>query len=149
MPVVSIFRRMPRLTVREVARFVEAVVALTLAWTAIRFLPFRMVMRTTRFGSVPTEQSDARFRTVVLGVRQAVKRAARRLPWTIVCFPEGLAAHWMLRRRGMPCQLHYGLRPSVEKLSAHIWVTLAGDVVVGEEAEDPHHCVAIFPQQAA
>lgn len=149
MPVVSSFRRKPRLTVRDLARFVEAACALTLAWAAIRLLPFRMVMRTTRFGPEPTEQSDARSRTVALGVRQAVKRAARRLPWTIVCFPEGLAAHWMLRRRGMPSQLHYGLRPSVGKLSAHIWVTLAGGVVVGEEAENPHHCVAIFPQQAA
>lgn len=149
MPQGSVFRRAKRLTSREVAWFVEAACALAMAWAAIRLLPFRMVMRTTRFGTVTTERSDDRCRAVTVEVRQAIQRAARRLPWTIVCFPEGLAAHWMLRRRGMPSQLHYGLRPSIEKLSAHVWVTLAGDVVVGEEADDAHHCVAIFPQQVA
>ena len=147
MPVVSHFRRPPRLTVRDIARFVEAACLIALAWTAIRLLPFRIVMRSTGFGPAPREQPDAG--AVGVAVRQAVKRAERRLPWAIVCFPEGLAAHWMLRRRGLASQLHYGLRPSVEELSAHVWVTLAGDVVVGEEAENPHHCVAIFPQQAA
>ena len=147
MPVVSSFRRKPRLTVRDLARFVEAACALTLAWAAIRLLPFRMLMRTTRIGPAPAAQPDARAGS--RDVRQAVKRAARRLPWTIVCFPEGLAVHWMLRRRGLVSQLHYGLRPSVEKLSAHVWVTLAGEVIVGEEADDPHHCVAIFPRQPA
>lgn len=149
MPVLSLFRRTPRPTAREIARFAEAACALALAWAAIRLLPFRILMRTTAFGPDPIEPSDARSRTVAMAVRQAVKRAARRLPWTIVCFPEGLAAHWMLRRRSMPSQLHYGLRPSTEKLSAHVWVTLAGEVIVGEEADDPHHCVAIFPRQPA
>lgn len=144
MPVVSYFRRNPRLTVREIARFVEAAIALVLAWTAIRLLPFRILMRTTGFGPVPTDRPDAG--AIGLAVRHAVKRAARRLPWTIVCFPEGLAAHWMLRRRGLPSRLHYGLRPSVDRLSAHVWVTLDGEVIVGEESGDPHHCVAIFPQ---
>ncbi len=147
MPVISPSRRRRRLTVREIARFVEAVCLLALAWAAIRLLPFRILMRTTSFGPVPGEQPNAR--ATGAAVRQAVKRAARRLPWTIVCFPEGLAAHWMLRRRGLPSQLHYGLRPSTEKLSAHVWVTLAGEVIVGEEAQDPHHCVATFPPQPA
>lgn len=145
----SVFRRAMRPTIREVARFVEAACALTAAWVAIKVLPFRMVMRTTDFGGVPNGWSVDQQRVVGRDVRQAIQRAARRLPWTIVCFPEGLAAQWMLRRRVMPSHLHYGLRPTVEKLSAHVWVTLAGEIVVGEEPDDAHHCVAIFPQQAA
>lgn len=147
MPVISPSRRRPRPTVREIARFVEAAVLLALAWAAIQLLPFRILMRTTGLGSVSADRPDGH--AIGLKVRQAVKRAARRLPWTIVCFPEGLAAHWMLRRRGFASRLVYGLRSSTEKLSAHVWVTLGGEVIVGEETQDPHHCVAIFPPQPA
>ena len=142
----SVFRRAKRLTSREIARFVEAACLLTAAWLAIKVLPFRILMRTTHFGRATNERSDDHQRVLGRDVRRAVQRAARRLPWTIVCFPEGLAAHWMLRRRGACSQLHYGLRSSLDKLSAHVWVTLAGEVVIGEETDDAHHCVATFPQ---
>lgn len=143
---VSILRRVPRLSSRELAQFAEAACALTVAWVAIKILPFRRLMRTTHFGSAPVERLAAERSAVALEVRRAVKRAARRLPWTIVCFPEAMAAHWMLRRRGALSQLHYGLRSSDEKLSAHVWVTLGGEIVVGEEQGDAHNCVAVFPQ---
>ena len=73
----------------------------------------------------------------------------QRLPWTIVCFPAGLAAHWMLRRRGALSQVHYGIRTTEAGLSAHVWVTLAGETIVGEEQDDPHTCVAVFPQASS
>ena len=73
----------------------------------------------------------------------------QRLPWTIVCFPAGLAAHWMLRRRGALSQVHYGIRTTEAGLCAHVWVTLAGEIIVGEEQDDPHTCVAVFPQASS
>ena len=143
------YGRIARVSRRELVHFAEAACALTVAWAAIKILPFRMLMRTTNIGRAPDERSVADLNAVMVEVRRAIKRAARRLPWTIVCFPEALAAHWMLRRRGAPSQVHYGLRPSVEKLSAHVWVTLAGEIIVGEEQDDPHTCVAVFPQASS
>ena len=66
----------------------------------------------------------------------AVDAAARRAPWTPRCFERGLAAHFMLRRRGWDPTLCYGAR-SDDSLgpSAHVWVRLEGrDVIGGEEA---------------
>ena len=137
-------RRRP--SISELARFAEALLALTVAWVAIRLLPFRILMNTTAFGGANAEPSIAFLGTAGHDVRQAVKRASTRLPWSIVCFPEALAAHWMLRRRGAPSQLHYGLKTSPAKLSAHVWVTLAGETIVGEEHDDAHRRVATFPR---
>ena len=138
-----------RPSISELARFVEAAVALTMAWVAIRLLPFRIVMKSTEFGRASADPSAMSLDAAGHDVRQAIKRAAKRLPWSIVCFPEALAAHWMLRRRGAASTLHYGLRTSPEKLSAHVWVTLAGETIVGEERDHPHNCVAIFPRASS
>lgn len=125
----------------DVGSFAEAAVALTLASLAVRLLPFRWLVRTMgRQDPVRRDVfSDTR------SVRRAVQRASRRLPWPTVCIQQGLAAHWMLRRRGMPARLHYGIRNGVERLSAHVWVTVEGAAVVGEEDDDPHTPVVIFP----
>jgi len=76
-------------------------------------------------------------------------RASRRLPWHTVCFHEGLAAHWMLRRRGLPSRLHYGIRQQGDRLTAHVWVDVAGSAVIGEEKPGTAHSrVAVYPATA-
>ena len=124
---------------REFALFAEAAATLTLASIAVRSWPFRWIVRSARLGGGSGGDPDPE------AVGRAVRRASRRMPWRTVCFQEGLAAHWMLRRRGAPSRLHYGLR-SKERLSAHVWVTLDGHPVIGEEYADPHACVAAFPR---
>lgn len=66
----------------------------------------------------------------------AVEAAARRAPWSALCFERGLAAHFMLRRRGWDSTLCYGARNDGSRgPSAHVWVRLRGrDVIGGEEA---------------
>ena len=143
---------MPRRTLRrfaaisraELAHFAEAAIALALASAAIRLLPFRALVRT--MGQGMAKRSRAAGADIDTKVTQAVRRASRRLPWKTVCFHEGLAAHWMLRRRGAPSRVHYGLRPGSSGLSAHVWVTVGDRTVIGEETSDPHVCVAVFPQ---
>lgn len=141
----SLLRRLHALSGREILQFAEAACALAAATAAIKLLPFRTVVRIMNWPLSRQERRPTEEREQAAEVRRAVKRAARRLPWTIVCFPEGLAAHWMLRRRGAPSLVHYGLRQSETGLSAHVWVSLSGDVVVGEETTDRHTCVAVFP----
>ena len=143
----SLVGRIQAASGRELADFAEALAALAAASAAITLLPFRMVVRAMDYGAVDQARDAARDHQVADEVRRAVRRAAARLPWRIVCFPEGLAAHWMLRRRGLPSRVHYGLRQTRAKLSAHVWVTLGEAVVVGEESGDFHTCVAVFPAQ--
>ncbi|CAA9521907.1 MAG: hypothetical protein AVDCRST_MAG09-2190 [uncultured Sphingomonas sp.] len=127
----------PRL--EDFALFAEACAALTLASLAVRFWPFRWIVASTRIGAGRQTALDP------APIALAVRRASRRLPWRIVCFQEGLATHWMLRGRGGAAQLHYGVRSDADRLSAHVWVSLWGQPVIGEEQADPHRCVATFP----
>jgi hypothetical protein len=141
----SFLRRLQRVSGRELGDFAEAMFALTAASAAIKLLPFRTVVRTMNCGQDGHERRPSEYGELAVAIRRAVTRATTRLPLTIVCFPEGLAAHRMLRRRGAPSLVHYGLRQSESKLSAHVWVTLGETVVVGEETTDFHTCVAVFP----
>ena len=128
----------------DLARFAEAVAALAVAGAAIRFLPFRLVIQLMG-GADPAPTLPA----FAESVRIAIRRASRRVPWKTLCFQEGLAAHWMLRRRGQPSRLHYGIRNADDRMTAHVWVTLRGEIVVGEEHPATRHLpVAVYPLQA-
>lgn len=142
----SFLRRLQQASGRELGNFAEALFALTAASAAIKLLPFRTVVRTMNYGQAGHQRRPAEYDELAVAVRRAVTRATTRLPWDIVCFPQGLAAHWMLRRRGAPSLIHYGLRQLDSELSAHVWVTLGEAVVVGEETVDHHTCVAVFPR---
>ena len=76
---------------------------------------------------------------------QAVDRAARRMPWRLVCIHKGLAAHWMLRRRGLLSRLHYGIAAGENQLTAHVWVSLDDEILIGGEEAASHALVATFP----
>ena len=68
-------------------------------------------------------------------VRWAVESVARRSPVRFVCFPQCLAAEWMLRRRGIGSVLHYGVRRDEAaggKLLAHTWLECGGNRLIGE-----------------
>lgn len=133
---------------RSVPVLVEALPALIAASLAIRWLPFRRVMALADWaGTRPTPEDTA---PRVRRVRWAVERWANIAPWRAVCFQRGLAAHWMLRRRGIPSFLHYGIDGRAESgISAHVWVVLDGKPLLGGSEAARHTCVSIRPQAPA
>jgi hypothetical protein len=59
---------------------------------------------------------------------------ARRLPLSMTCLVQALAAKAMLRRRGHQATLHFGVRNGrdvTRALDAHAWLLCDGHVVVG------------------
>ena len=118
----------------------EAVWNLALARIAIRLLPFR---RAIDFGAIPLGEGSGGDAGAIV---RSVEAAAWRLPWRSVCLDQGLALQRALRRRGSDARLHYGLTaPGEGPLSAHVWVVLDGDVLLGGERAGSHCPVAIFP----
>ena len=68
-------------------------------------------------------------------VRWAVLTVARYGPVSFVCFPQALAAHAMLRRRGIGSIMHYGVRRSADrKLRAHTWLEVDHRMLLGGES---------------
>ena len=124
----------------------EACFALTIASLAIALLPFRRLSAMlTRFSRERAVAPPGSQRTIAQAVH-AVEAAARRMPWRTVCFQKGVALHLMLQRRGVASVLHYGVAQDVEKgLTAHVWVSAYGTMILGGEAADDYACLATFP----
>ncbi len=133
---------------RDRVMLVEALLLLSVASLAIGLLPFRNVVSVgsaaSDAGAGPSAQPG-----LVRKCRWAVTAWANRVPWRAVCFQRGLALHWMLRRRGVPSLLHYGVGRSEDgELRAHVWVSVTGEIVLGGEVADQFACLATYPPAA-
>jgi hypothetical protein len=111
----------------------EAACWLLIFRVCLKLLPFRLIAR--RLGPLrpPTPApSPQPLPATARAVGNAVQRAAGRLPVDMVCLPQALAAHAMLRRRGLSPLLHLSARPGrTEGMMAHAWVSFSGGIVIG------------------
>src|SRR5438874_1993502 len=90
----------------------EALVLLTIFRTALALAPVRRILGrlnpaagvNAAASGVTTHQMHTAGR-----VQWAVNAVARHSPVEFVCFPQALAGYWMLRRRGVPATLVYGV----------------------------------------
>jgi hypothetical protein len=65
-----------------------------------------------------------------------------------MCFQQGLAAQFMLRRRGVPSVLYYGAATDDRSgLSAHVWVRASGVDVIGGEIASRFAVLMTFPPE--
>jgi hypothetical protein len=124
----------------------EATLLLAVARFAIDVIPFRYVGRIAARQVSRQEPSRQARTNAVQRVCWAIATCARHVPWRAKCFEQGLAAQFMLRRRGAPSVLYYGAAPDDEKgLAAHVWVR-DGDVdVIGCEIASRFAVLATFP----
>jgi hypothetical protein len=91
--------------------------------------------------AIPASSSE------IASIRRAVHAWSRRLPWRTMCFEEGVAAHWMLRRRELASTLYYGAATIDGELKAHVWVKSGERDVVGCEIADDYALLARFPDE--
>ena len=144
-PVASILR-LARIGRQRRRLLAEAVFEVSLASAMIALAPFRA---TVAFGARQlgrVRPAHAETATTIEQVRWSVEAAARRVPWRALCFEQGLALQRMLRRRGVPAQLHYGLGKNDDgAIAAHVWVAADNAVAIGGEAAAGFATVAIFP----
>lgn len=132
------FYQLPRQR-REV--LLRAVLTVTAASAAVALLPFRAAIR---FGSV---RANERGTLTPDECVWAVEAAARRLPWRTMCIEKGLATQRMLREAGIDAVLHYGARHADDsgKLQAHVWVSVAGETIIGGEEAPDFAEIATYP----
>jgi len=140
------FYRLPR---HDRLLLLEATLWLAVARLTIAAVPFRYV---GRLAARPTRRPEPPEQTrleEVGRIRWAIIACARRVPWRTMCFQQGLAAQFILRRRGVPSVLYYGAAlDDLQGLSAHVWVR-DGDIdVIGGETASRFALLATFPPQA-
>ncbi len=111
----------------------EAAVRLVLAKLAVRFVtPARLFAWANR----PPRRICRFAADEVKWVSWAVEYLGAR-PWmNALCLPRALAAHAMLRRRGIASRLCLGVARENGAIAAHAWVEIGNDKIVGgAEAE--------------
>ena len=65
----------------------------------------------------------------------AVKAASRRMPFTATCLVQALALRMLLSRQGYDPHLRLGVaKDGDDRLEAHAWLEMDGQVLIGGEA---------------
>ncbi|MGI8771658.1 MAG: lasso peptide biosynthesis B2 protein [Acidobacteriaceae bacterium] len=121
---------------REKKLLTEATLYLIRARVALRVWPVRAVLRRLErpLGRPAPAVNIPESTLAIKRIRDAVLAVSRHAPARFVCFPQALAAHAMLRRRGIPSRLHYGVRRSADgQLRAHTWLEAGGRTILGGE----------------
>lgn len=124
----------------------EAMLLLGGARILIAILPFRLISRIVGRIRVSLVLDEAISTAIASRISWAVQACARRAPFRAVCFQQGLAAHVMLRRRGIPSVLYYGVSEGEDRrLAAHVWVCDRGRIVIGGKDISRFVVLAEFP----
>jgi hypothetical protein len=140
------FRRLQRPDRRLL---IEASLLLLAARAALRVLPFQTIVHFVSRGSA-VSRGEAEARELARRVRWAVTAGARHGPGQSVCFPQAIAAHLLLRRRGAPSTIYYGVaKTAAGELEAHVWVRAGALAVVGCGAAARFTLMTTFPPTAA
>jgi transglutaminase superfamily protein len=133
-----LLRRFAQLDYRKRLLLAEAAFGLLAARLALIFISFPRLAR--RFGTLVSAadprllqmSADPNQALIAVDVGWAVTRAARYAPLKAVCLPQAMAAHRMLRRRGVASVMHFGAaKGRVKPLATHAWLDAAGVEVTG------------------
>jgi hypothetical protein len=114
-------------------RLLEAWILLHVCRLVILVVPFRKIM-----GILGVFKQDAKAGPhSFLGgsaVGFAIKRARRFTLHRSKCYDQALAAKWMLKIRGISSSIYFGVaKDPATGLSAHAWVTIGDQFIVGRE----------------
>ena len=125
----------------------EAALALCTARAALAAMAFVPIRRfvgdpTSPVGDDATVADSAD--TVACAVRRAIASAACRLPWHSSCLARALAGRMMLRRRGVPCHLVFGVTKKAGTVHAHAWLMANSGVVCGGSEASAYQPIALF-----
>jgi hypothetical protein len=126
--------------------FLQAFWLLGIARVLINFIPFRRLanrmgqaMAATAPKPAPQELEQVR------RVAWAVRNAAHITPWNSNCFPQALAAKFLLRRWGIASTLYLGAAfADKESLKAHAWLRCGPKFVTGRSGHRQYKVVATF-----
>ncbi len=144
-------RGVRRWPARDWALPFETLLWLALARWHLHVTPFNLnIASLSRVPRSPPPLVDGAAVRRALRVGRMVTRLARVMPFQARCLVQAIATHAMLFRRGLPTVVHFGVEPGISqrilagRFSAHAWVTLAGQAVVGGVNGNGHTEIARF-----
>jgi Transglutaminase-like superfamily len=145
-PLLSLLRRFLQRPRRDQWLFVRVYILLGLARLAINCIPFSTLAKHLGTPSVesPTQIPPPHFQEAQR-IAWAVSSASRYTPWKSNCFPQAIAAKYLLQRRGIASTLYLGAAfKQRTELEAHAWLKCGGYYVTGGKGHDHFGTVGIF-----
>ncbi|HYE48191.1 MAG TPA: lasso peptide biosynthesis B2 protein [Azospirillaceae bacterium] len=140
--------RFARLDARERRAALEAAAVLALVRLLVAVLPFARVMRLLGLrladGGAAGTAAGAADGAAARAVSDAVARASRNLPLRAVCLHQAAAAAVMLRRRGLPAEVRFGVARRAGTVEAHAWSLSGGVPVTGAAESRDFAPIAVF-----
>ncbi len=142
-------RAIANLTPKEIRLIFYAWILMIAAAVAVRFFSFP-ILRSLASRPLKREICNPDHQVeLARETRAAISMAARRSPLRALCFEKGLVAQILLRRRGVPSVLYYGLKQEQDKqLEAHVWVMVGDFPVCGEGVADQFVTLTKIPHDA-
>jgi Transglutaminase-like superfamily len=138
---ISASRRFAHLTGSDRTTVLSAALWLSATWIGLRVLGFRRwklfldrLASSVQRAALP---DPARLPEAVM-VTRLLSAAARHLFFPTNCLEQALTLYFLLRRRGLAAELHFGARKSSAALEAHAWVAYLG-VPLGEDLGAHRH----------
>lgn len=114
----------------------ETALALIMAWAFVFLVPLRWTQALFGGVSAPAESSGIDPRSLIRAqaVTRRVVHVADRLPWHSTCLVRAVAGSLLLARRRIcgGC-IRFGVRKENDRLSAHAWLLLGSDILLGGE----------------
>lgn len=117
----------------------EAIFLLAVARVLIKHVPLRHWRRwlvTGEHGTMPRKAPRGHISFPVHRVVRVVAKAADLVPFPALCLPQAIVAQWMLRRRGVPSRITFGVRTGPGSAGAaawdfHAWLSAEGRCATG------------------
>jgi hypothetical protein len=133
-----------RLSWHQRSLVVEAAVLLGIARVMIHTVRFdRLAPRLGRHMAETPDVHSTEERAIAREVRWAVASAVRNVPFEAVCFPQAIAAMFMLRRRGVASTLYLGVNRD-RGLDAHAWVRAGRTLITGGAESRDYSVISTF-----
>jgi Transglutaminase-like superfamily len=133
--------RARRRRLRDFALATEALILLSIGRILVLSIPLRRIFGW--LGAVDGAASLAD-QLLISDLEWALTAVGSRLPIRIGCYERGIAACWMLRRRGFAADFHYGVGKLDSGLAAHVWITSGDRGVTGCENADQFSEMPLF-----
>jgi len=136
---ISASRRFAQLSGSDRTIVLKSAVCLSATWAGLRIVGFRRWKDLlNHFVEAPVAVPNASRLPEATHVTRLLSSAARHLFLRTNCLEQAMTLYFLLRRRGLAAELHFGARKNSSLLEAHAWVSYTGAPLNEDRGEHRH-----------